>query len=214
METIGVVEWLLEYGYIVLFPLLIIDGTAFGFLAGVLAGAGVFNPFIVFALWLAAKAIGDPFVYYSARHGAAYIEKLPYAKNIISSLRNNNETDEGRGLISLLKNHFVKLMIIAKTFPIPSLSTALYISGGVLRLPPRRVFLGPMIVQPFVSAAVIALGFFFGGVIQSPQRLLTMAGVVVLLFMTFFVVYSKYLKPFLYRSYLHGVFREWFKKSS
>ena len=69
MTTATVIGWLLAYRYVILFPLVVIEGPIVTILAGFLASLGQFNLFICYPLIVVADVIGDLFMYAQGRWG-------------------------------------------------------------------------------------------------------------------------------------------------
>jgi membrane protein DedA with SNARE-associated domain len=59
-----IIGWLLVYKYFILFPVVVIEGPIITIIAGFLSSLELLNPFLVYAVVVAADLIGD-FIYYA-----------------------------------------------------------------------------------------------------------------------------------------------------
>lgn len=193
-ETIlgySLISWLSAYGYLVLAPLMIIEGPVTGFTAGILISYGVFEPLPVFLIFVFATVISDSIFYFLARYSAPFLMRFEYSRRIIERIYDDRDKPE-RGWTNILQDHFVKFFALAKIIPTVSISSALAIAAGILHVPPKKIYLGNLIAQPIWSAAILSLGFYFGNTIQDFRYLLNVTGILVTSALIFVILYFVY----------------------
>lgn len=193
----SLVEWLSLYGYWILFPLLVIEGPVVGFTAGILISYGVFNPVLVFIIYVLGTTVSDTVLYFLARNSVPVLNRFSYSRRIISAIREDQENPE-RGWTDILEEHFVRFFIFAKVTPTVAISEALAIAAGILRISPRKVYMGIIVGQPIWSAAILALGFYFGNTIQDFSFVFNVTGIImtvlVVSLVLYFVFYDQVIK--------------------
>lgn len=193
ITTATVIGWLLEYRYVILFPLVVVEGPIVTILAGFLASLGSLNFWICYPLIVVADMTGDVFMYAQGRWGGKpAVEKWGHlfgvSPEIIGRLEEHFKKNPGKTLIFGKLSHF---------FGGPVL-----IAAGMARMPLFKYiqfnFLGT-IPKSFI---LLLVGFYFGQAYAKFDRFLTFAGfaagaLVVLYLIAFFTiskVSKKYLK--------------------
>lgn len=201
---VPLLEWLSLYGYWILLPLFIIEGTIIGFAAGTLAAIGVFNPWLVIALYVLGKVISDSFLFIVARHGSGLLERFSFTRKILE--RAEQSKQEEAGWVHKFDDHIFSLLVFAKVAPLPSLAEVLLVTAGTLKVNAKRVYAAIFIGQPIWSLMIVGLGYYFGGTIQNPEQLLNWAGLVTLGLVVASIMYYTYLHDRLQRAILPDVF--------
>lgn len=186
----SLVSWISIYGYWILIPIMLFEATTVGFVAGALSSVGVFNPFLVFTIYIVTRLIADTFILFLSRSGSDYIFRFPFAKRTISKLR--NEGGEQSELAKFIDDHFFESLFLAKVLPIPTLDTALIIAAGTIKIETKRVYIAILTGQPIWSAMIIGLGYFFGDSIQNPEKVFNILGFAIGFLIVCSVLYSKY----------------------
>ncbi|MEX0935152.1 MAG: hypothetical protein WDZ70_02410 [Candidatus Paceibacterota bacterium] len=182
--------WLSTYGYWILIPTMLFEGTTFGFIAGALSSVGVLNPFVVFGVYVGVRLFTDTFVLILAWWGSDYLERFEFARNIMTKLR--NDSGEQTDLAKFIDKHFFESLFLAKVLPVPTLDTALIIAAGTIKIKVKRVYFAILAGQPLWSAMIIGLGYFFGDSIQNPDKVINIIGFAIGLIIVFVVLYNKY----------------------
>lgn len=191
-EILGasLVSWLTVYGYWFLIPIMIIEGTTVGFAAGALASIGVFNPYVLFAVYVSVRIIADTVIYQLAWHGSHYLERIPVARTVLLRIRGDGENN--REFAEFIDNNFFSSLFLAKVLPLPTLDGALLVAAGTLKISAKRVYTAILAGQPIWSAMIIGLGYFFGDTIQNPNRLINWVGFTIGVIIVLVVLYNKY----------------------
>jgi membrane protein DedA with SNARE-associated domain len=151
---------LLQYGYLLLFPIAVIEGPVAAIVAGALVATGALNAYVVFVLLVVADLTGD-FLYYSlGRWGHVHmIEK-------ISSRLGLSESRMTPLKAEFIKNDW-KLILIGKTQGLGAI--ILYFAGA------SRMKLNRFLAWNFVGTIpkvliFMAVGYLFGQSLLRSQR--------------------------------------------
>ncbi|MDP3935351.1 MAG: hypothetical protein Q8Q46_04010, partial [Candidatus Giovannonibacteria bacterium] len=106
LETIT--QLLIQYRYLILFPLAAFEGPIVAFVVGILVAAGYFNPFIAYAILLFGDIIPDSIYYFIGRHGERKTFVARYGAKV-------GITEERFGVIKKLWHHHgFKTMFVSK----------------------------------------------------------------------------------------------------
>jgi len=76
------IQWLLDYRYFILFPIVAIEGPIATLIAGFLVFLGKFNFLVVYGLIIAADLAGDTLYYLLGRGGKACVDKWGHRLHI------------------------------------------------------------------------------------------------------------------------------------
>lgn len=149
-----IVQLLLEYRYLVLFPLAAIEGPMLGFITGSLVALGYFNLVPLYLTLVLADVIPDVTYYFIGRYGKEkkLVEKLGGKIGV---------TPERFGILhTLWHTHSIKAMMITKFSY--GLSTPLLIVAGLVQLPLRRFIVLSALLAMLQYGVLISLGYFLG----------------------------------------------------
>lgn len=150
MNAIALLE---TYGYIILFPLAVIEGPIVTVAAGFLVRLEIFNPFFVYGIVMAGDIVGDTFLYALGRWGG---------KRLIDKFGSKIGITEKK--VSEAKNYFStkQLKAVAMSKLIHGIGVTGLITAGSLHVPyPKfiRTCAAISLVQVFVF---LIIGLFFG----------------------------------------------------
>jgi membrane protein DedA with SNARE-associated domain len=192
MKTATVLAWLLAYRYVILFPLVVIEGPIATILAGFLASLGQFNLFICFPLVVIADVLGDVIMYTQGRWGGKpVIERWGHNFGIkpemIGRLEAHFKKHPGGTLIFGKISHF--------------LGGPVLIAAGMARMPLSEFlwfnFLGTL-PKSFI---LLLIGFYFGQAYAKFDKFFTFAGwaaaLLVVLCIIAYIPISKFIKKYL-----------------
>jgi len=166
-----------RYGYIALYPLFVIEGQIVGFISGILISLGVLEAIPVFILYVLGTVTSDLVLYFSARYSDNWLQYMPFTSKVMTRKNAVLENRDATWVNNLEDNYF-SFMMFGKIAPVPWLAEAVAVTAGTVKMNIKKVCVPILIGQPIWSAAIIALGYFFGDVITDPQKLLTEAGIV------------------------------------
>ncbi|MFH0833804.1 MAG: hypothetical protein V2A63_00230 [Patescibacteria group bacterium] len=148
-----IVELLLNYKYVILVPLTIIEGPIVSVIAGMLVALGDLNPFAAYGIIVGGDIFGDSFYYFLGRFG-----RKIFGGRAGKFLRIKPEKVERAK--KLFENHHNKTIILAKLFH--GIGFTGLIAAGSLKIPYLRYFLLCLATTLFQAAGFLLLGFFFG----------------------------------------------------
>ncbi|MFA5272648.1 MAG: hypothetical protein WC353_00635 [Candidatus Peribacter sp.] len=190
MLSASPIALLLAYRYWILFPLALVEGPMVSIIAGLLVSQGIFALVPAYTIIFLGDSLPDTLYYIAGR--------LSHKGNFLKRYGHRFGITEHRlaALEYLWQHHTVKSVMISKWAY--GLSTVLLLSAGLVRLPSRKYFSYVVPLAMAQSAALLALGYFFGSsylviskYIEGVGWIVT-AGIVVFLVMYFFA--SRYAK--------------------
>ena len=141
-------ELLLTYKYLIIFPLGIIEGPILTVVAGFLVTLHVLNPLFVYIIVVLADVVGDSIAYCFGYLGKRF---LPYLKI----------TDEKLEKAKIYFNENHKKAIIASKV-VYGFGTTGLIAAGVLRIPYKKFFITCISISMVQSFVLLMIGILFG----------------------------------------------------
>lgn len=161
-----IVNMIIQFRYAWLFPVVFVEGPIATVIAGFLSAHRYLNPFISYAVVLAADLAADMFYYVIGAAGNGR-----WAEKIRALLGLNEER------LMVLTNYFEKYSF--KAFAAGKIlhgpGVAVLIAAGMARVPLRR-YLGYNAVITFPkSLALLLIGYFFGQFIRQLQQYFDLA---------------------------------------
>jgi membrane protein DedA with SNARE-associated domain len=147
-----IVLLLTHYGYLLLFPIAIIEGPIISIIGGFLISTKVLNPFITYPVLVMGDVVGDTLYYLLGRLGGErLVLRWGHWVGITpSSLKKAENT---------LHKHGAKLYLFGK---VQGLGSLILIAAGITKMPfPRYIWINTMIT--FVKTFILVLiGYYFG----------------------------------------------------
>ena len=147
-----IITLLSHYGYILLFPIAIIEGPIVTVIAAFLASQGYMNLLGIYAVVIAADIAGDFLFYALGRWNMPFIKKHGHYLGVTEQKIKKAEE-------YYLKHHH-KSIIISKT--IHGLGVVGLVAAGALKVPYPRFFRIALAVSLVQSAIFVLIGFFLG----------------------------------------------------
>jgi membrane-associated protein len=177
---------LIQYKYLVLFPLAIVEGPVIAVIAGFLCTNGFLNPVIVYPLIIAGDIIGDSLCYLLGRWGVPpFIRRLGEFFGI-----HRNGIEQIRALF-----HSNPEKIISLSKVILGVGFAGIYLAGTTRIPYNKFVRICFLTSAFQFAIYLSIGLLFGGAfIQISQYLSWFASIsliVVMVILLFFLIQLK-----------------------
>jgi membrane-associated protein len=171
MEFAAIIALLVQYRYLVLFPLACVEGPMLGFITGTLIPLGYFHPVPLFATLVLADVLPDIAYYFAGRWGKerSLIEKIG------PKLRITPERFEV--VRNLWHTHPFKTMAITKFAY--GLSTPLLITAGLVHLPFNKFWRYSAFLAAVQYSVLMGLGYFFGGYFSTVESTLVRAQILV-----------------------------------
>lgn len=147
-----VIALIIQYKYLILFPLATIEGPIVCLVAGLLSSLGYLEFAAAFVIVLAGDLIPDIAYFYVGRHAGNRAAEGRLGKHLAFLARH------ARFLEGLWRDHGRKTMLLSKLAY--GLSAPLLMSAGMTRMPLRRYIAYVMPVAIAKCAAIMALGYF------------------------------------------------------
>lgn len=188
LETI--IQLLIHYRYLILFPLAAFEGPIVAFVVGILVAAGYFNPFVAYVILLFGDIIPDSIYYFIGRHGERKTFVSRYGAKV-------GITEERFGVIKKLwHQHGFKTMFVSKLAY--GLSTPFLVAAGFAGIPAKKFYEYALPVTIAQYAILMALGFYFGNsyaliaqYIQNAQLIIAAAFIILIAGYYLFAYYLK-----------------------
>ncbi len=127
-------------------------------LAGVLAHRGRMDPSLAFGASFLGVILGDFIVYGLGFWHGERVLSLPLTRKFLTKPREAQ-------IQGYFHRHGVKILILSRFAP--GFRTAAYLTAGILRLPPLRLFLADLIAVTLSTSLMFAAGYFFTRWIES-----------------------------------------------
>lgn len=151
-----------QYGYLVLFPIAVVEGPAVTLVAGALVASGQFDGLLVFAMLVAADLLGDALYYSLGRWGhTPFLERLE--KRLALTPERFKPLEEG------FRKHDWKFLLIGKTQPFGSLF--LYFAGAT-KMPVGRYLVVNLLATAPKVLLFEGIGYFLGFGVAHSMKLI------------------------------------------
>jgi membrane protein DedA with SNARE-associated domain len=176
---------LLHYGYVLLFPIAVIEGPVAAIIAGALVASGAFGLYDVTFILIAADLVGDLIYYWLGRWG-----HVRFLESIGKRIGLTEERMEP--LTRNFKKNDWKLLLIGKT---QGLGSIILYFAGVSKMPLPRFFAWNVVGTIPKVLIFITIGYFFGqSVIQSQHTVdyITLSSFAVALVLILFYFFAKW----------------------
>jgi membrane protein DedA with SNARE-associated domain len=176
-------NWLFIYKYLVIFPLVILEGPFVSIISGFLSSMHILNIFIVYPVLVIADLVGDIFYYSIGRWGGRKILNK-YVK--IFRLKESN--------IKRIEEHFdrhtKKTIIVGKISH--AFGAPILIAAGMAKVRIYEIFWSNFVVTIPKYLILLFIGYYFGIILinNADYFSLIMLGLGVLLILIF-IIYSK-----------------------
>ena len=168
MTIATVVGWIAAYRYLILFPLVVIEGPIVSIIAGFLASLGQLNLLICYPLIVVGDLVGDLFMYTQGRWGGKpAVEKWGRRFGVKP------------GLIERVERHFTehpgKTLIIGKLTQF--IGGPILIAAGMAQMPLLDFLWFNLIATLPKSLVLLLIGFYFGAAYATFDKFFNVAGI-------------------------------------
>lgn len=148
-----VVPWLLQYKYLALFPLAVIEGPIVTIITGFFSSLGYVNFFIAYAVIVAGDLAGDTIHYLIGRFGGRrFIDKWGHYIGV------------GEAQVEAVEKQFAKrgskLLFIGKMSH--GVGGAFLVAAGIIKMPFNKFILSNMLATLLKSFILLLIGYYFG----------------------------------------------------
>lgn len=167
MDEQQIFQFVAQYGYVILLPLMIIEGPIVTILGAFLASVGMLNIWVVLTLSVIGDMIGDV-IFYGIGHrwGMKFVDHvgkfIGITKKIVLRLEKYFMRHGGKTIF----------MVKATT----GLCWATFVAAGIVKMPFKRFvafsFLGGVLWSGFLAA----MGYFFGYLYEQIVQYISYAG--------------------------------------
>lgn len=148
-----IIQWLLTYKYLVLFPIVVVEGPIVTVIAGFLSSTGHLNLFIAYAVVLLGDITGDSLYYCLGRWGGIrLINRWGHRIGLTTERVNKIEQH--------YSSHAAKTIILGKFAH--SIEIPFLVAAGVAKVPYRKFLLYVFIPSIPKSLLFILIGYYFG----------------------------------------------------
>ena len=173
-----ILNFIQEYGYWILYPLMIIEGPIVTLVGGGLSALGILKIEIVFLLSVAGDLTMDIGLYYFGLYGNKRLRKWIAKHKKLERRRSQIQT--------FFKNHGGKMIFFVKISS--GLCYITFITAGMIKMPLKRFLFFSLMGGILWSGALVAIGYFYGHLYQEISGKIEQAGVLTLILalLTFF----------------------------
>lgn len=186
METVGqqTFEFLSQYGYWIMLPLMIVEGPAATLVAAVLASLGAFNIWVVFILSVIGDIIGDIVLY-----GFGHYSNVPF----IHKFKDRIGITEVR--IQKIEEKFnqsgEKIIFFVKATT--GLKAITFVAAGVARMQFKKFVIYTTLGGIVWSGLLSALGYLYGYLWQEIAQYIKWVGILIatIIVLTILIVYIR-----------------------
>jgi len=167
-----------QYGYWILYPLMIVEGPIVTLIGGGLAAMGILRLEIVFLLSVAGDLTMDIGLYYFGLYGNKRLRKW---------IAKHKRLERKRSQIQrFFKNHGGKVIFFVKISS--GLCYITFITAGMIKMPLGKFLRFSLIGGVLWSGSLVLLGYFYGHLYQEISGKIEQAGIIIisLVMLTFF----------------------------
>jgi membrane protein DedA with SNARE-associated domain len=189
MPLAGITALLLEFRYLILFPLACLEGPITAFVVGMLVAAGYFNPVVAYIIFIFGDVIPDTVYYALGRYGGRYDFVARNAAKLGIATR------ESSVVRALWHDHSAKTMLLSKFAY--GLSTPLLISAGLVHMPFRRFLVYSFLISLGQYAVLMTLGYYFSssfGLVSTTLERVGIGITAAILFAFMYYLFAKYMR--------------------
>lgn len=162
-----IIQFLTNYGYIIMIPLMMVIGPVVSVVAAFMASMGIFNVYVVFIISFVAGMIGDILLYGTGRKWGM---KAVYRFNGRFGVTKSAVLKMERAF----EAHGGKLIIAVKSTT--GLCWVTFIAAGIVKMPFWRFFMYTIIGGFVWSGFLVIVGYFFGYMYKQIVHYISFAG--------------------------------------
>lgn len=172
-EVYLILRLLSQYGYLILFPMVIVEGPIVTIIAGFLASIGVLNPVIAYAVVVAGDLGGDVLYYFAGRYwfNKTFEKTLAFFKVSLARVKKLEEN---------LHKHRGKVLFFGKLSHL--IGVAILFVAGHAAVPFDDFLWFNFLATLPKSAILLAVGYFFGTSVSNFGRYVGITSIGLFLF--------------------------------
>lgn len=160
MLHLDIGQWLLNYRYLIIFPLIVLEGPITVITSGVLASIGILNFFVVYFVAVAGDLAGDSLYYAAGRYGRKHLDRwgrfIGLPKERLEKMEAHFSAHGGKTLIAGKLSHAIGALVL--------------VSAGIARFPFRKFIVFNLWATLPKSLVLLLIGFYFGNTFIHLQR--------------------------------------------
>lgn len=169
----NIFSWLLAYRYIMLFPIMVIEGPIITIIAGFFSSTGIFNFALAYAIIVAGDLAGDTIYYALGRWGrAGFIDRWGHRFGL--------SYDRIMKLEKHFGNHTGKTLIAGKITH--AIGSFILVAAGVARVSYWKFLWFNFLSTVPKSLAFMLLGYYFGSAFMRLNSYVTLGSLVLVAF--------------------------------
>lgn len=171
LSTASISPLLITYGYVILFPITVIEGPVATIIGGFLASLGYFNLTIIFVIAFVGDIVGDLIYYALGRWGTKRIAsrgKFLWIK-----------IEHAKKLESHFEKHAGKTLLFGKWTH--SVGGAILLAAGMSKMPLKKFVLFNVIGSLPKVLIFLLLGYYFGSAYQLINKYFEFASMAILI---------------------------------
>ncbi|MDO8511823.1 MAG: DedA family protein [bacterium] len=153
-------QWLLNYRYLILFPLIVLEGPITVITAGVLTSVGLLNFFLVYFVAVIGDLAGDSLYYSIGRYGRKHLDRwgrfIGLPKERLEKMETHFKDHGGKTLIAGKLSHAIGAIVL--------------VSAGIARIPFRKFIIFNLWATLPKSLVLLLIGYYFGNTFIHLQR--------------------------------------------
>lgn len=153
LSLTAILALIVQYKYILLFPIALVEGPIVSVLGGFLASSGHLNPVAVFVVVLLGDLVADTVYYFLGRYGgASFIRKygkyLRISDAAVQRLESHFQKHAGKTLFAAKFAHGLGFMTL--------------FAAGMSGMPYRKFMVLNFLSAALKSAVLVIIGYYFG----------------------------------------------------
>ncbi len=188
MDMNGILQFLITYKYIALFPVAFFEGPIVALVAGFLIHQGYLNPVLAYIIMILGDLIPDTIYYYAGRYG----NNNRFVKNTGAKL--GIKGDDTGVVEKMWKNHPFKTMFLSKLAY--GLSTPFLISAGLVKMPLKKFVSLTLPITLFQYGVILIIGYLLGNSFDYASKYIKYAGFIIagiiIILIILYISFTKY----------------------
>ncbi len=169
MEATHLINFIQNYGYWVLYPLMVVEGPIITLIGGGLAALGILQVEIVFLLSILGDLTMDISLYYFGLHGN---------QRLLEWINKHQKWKKRQKLISsFFKKHGGKVIFFVKISS--GLCYITFITAGMIKMPLKKFLFFSLVGGIIWSGLLVSLGYFYGHLYQQISDKIEQAGILI-----------------------------------
>lgn len=160
MTHIDIAQWLLNFKYLILFPLIVVEGPVTVITAGVISSLGFLNFFLVYIIAVFGDLVGDSLYYVAGRFGRRWLDRwgrfIGMSKERLEKMETHFQDHGGKTLIAGKLSHAVGAIVL--------------VSAGIAKIPFRKFIIFNFWATLPKTLILLLIGYYFGNTILHMVR--------------------------------------------